>query len=365
MYGQRNLEVISISIDKISQKEKVLGFLEDKQAAFTNYMYQSEEKHSLIDIIDPDWQGNLPYTMLVAPGGEVVYRHDGIIDPLDLKRAIVDQVGRYFADDEKKKEVDLFEKDNLIAWCIVPFDARERTPEQRAIMLNDLGIYQLAYDYRDSHIPSFKHEIGVLGEHQIKLSAVWLWVEPGEELLNFSNESILQILEETGAETELWLSFPDHFFEGLSDSDKLLKAVEAVKEILQRAEEIGCTIALYNHGAWFGEPENQVRIIEAVGSEKVKMVYNFHHGHHQIDEFAALLDLMLPYLSVININGMRAEGPKIITIGEGERELGMLKAIKASDYTGPIGIIGHTEGEDIKTVLERNLQGLEKLKQSL
>ena len=35
---------------------------------------------------------------------------------------------------------ELFDKDNLVAWCIVPFDAEERAPEQRAVMLNELGI---------------------------------------------------------------------------------------------------------------------------------------------------------------------------------------------------------------------------------
>jgi hypothetical protein len=37
--------------------------------------------------------------MLVAPGGEVVYRHAGIIDPLEVKQAVVKELGRYFADD--------------------------------------------------------------------------------------------------------------------------------------------------------------------------------------------------------------------------------------------------------------------------
>ena len=59
----------------------------------------------------------------------------------------------------KNASAELFEKDNLIAWCIVPFDAAERGPEARAKMLGDLGISQLAYDYRDEHIPSFKREI--------------------------------------------------------------------------------------------------------------------------------------------------------------------------------------------------------------
>jgi sugar phosphate isomerase/epimerase len=233
-------------------------------------------------------------------------------------------------------------------------------------MLNELGISQLAYDYRDRHIPSFKREIEVLREHQIKLGAVWLWIEPtGEGILNASSKSILKILEETDSRTELWVSFPARVFEGISDKERLQKAVEILTELLVWAEKNGCTIALYNHGDWFGEPENQIRIIETLDSEKIRIVYNFHHGHHQVEQFETLFNRMLPYLSAININGMKVEGPKIVTIGEGDFELEMLKIIKASDYKGPIGILGHTEGEDIRVVLERNLKGLEKLKQLL
>ena len=39
---------------------------------------------------------------------------------------------------------DLFRRENLVAWCIVPFDSQHRTPEQRAEMLVKLGIHQLA-----------------------------------------------------------------------------------------------------------------------------------------------------------------------------------------------------------------------------
>ena len=99
MYGQRNFEVVSVTIDKYTQKERALAFLKDKEAAFRNYLFVSEDQYSLIDLVDPEWQGNLPYTMLIAPDGEVVFRHDGIIDPLEVKKAIVGQLGRYYADD--------------------------------------------------------------------------------------------------------------------------------------------------------------------------------------------------------------------------------------------------------------------------
>ena len=99
MYGQQGFEVISVSHGSAFQKERVLAFLEEKQAAFTNYLSVSDDKDALIDLVDPDWQGNLPYTMLVAPEGKWCIRHDGIIDPLEVKKAIIGELGRYFADD--------------------------------------------------------------------------------------------------------------------------------------------------------------------------------------------------------------------------------------------------------------------------
>ena len=126
-----------------------------------------------------------------------------------------------------------------------------------------------------------------------------------------------------------------------------------------------CSLALYNHGDWFGEPENQVKIIKAIGSDNISIVYNFHHGHHHIERFEELVSMMVPYLSVLNLNGMNVDGPKILDIGKGEKEKRMLKAVLDAGYDGEFGIIGHTEEEDIKVVLERNLAGLEMLKKEL
>jgi thiol-disulfide isomerase/thioredoxin len=100
MYGKRDFEVVSISSDKPAIKEKVLQFLQDNHAAFKNYHFQSENPYSLISAIDKSWEGNLPYTMLVSPKGEIVYRHSGIIDPLEVKQEIVRHLGRYYADDK-------------------------------------------------------------------------------------------------------------------------------------------------------------------------------------------------------------------------------------------------------------------------
>lgn len=257
----------------------------------------------------------------------------------------------------------LFAKDNLVAWCVVPFDTMHRTPEERAHMLNDLGIVQFAYDWRLQHLPSFPEEVRMLREHHIKLNAVWMWIDPDStaEVLDQPNNQLLEMIRQNNVKTDLWLGFGNHYFEGLTDEQKLDKAVTAVKYIADRAKELDCTISLYNHGDWFGEPLNQVRIIEHTGLKDIGIVYNFHHAHLQIKEYPSLLQKMLPYLRTVNINGMKADGPKILPVGQGDQELEMLKTLKASGYSGPIGILGHVEDEDIKVVLSRNIEGLKSL----
>ncbi|MDZ7723468.1 MAG: hypothetical protein U5R06_11850 [candidate division KSB1 bacterium] len=54
----------------------------------------------MIDALDPEWAGPLPHTLLIKPGGEVLYRHTGLIDPLTVKQKIVGYLGRYYADNE-------------------------------------------------------------------------------------------------------------------------------------------------------------------------------------------------------------------------------------------------------------------------
>src|SRR4051794_24537919 len=39
----------------------------------------------------------------------------------------------------------LFDRGNLVAWCIVPFDGKRRGPEERAAMLERLGFRHFAY----------------------------------------------------------------------------------------------------------------------------------------------------------------------------------------------------------------------------
>lgn len=96
MYRRRNFEFITISADKPDQKDKAQALLKEMQASAKNFIYNSEDKYKLIEAIDAKWQGALPYTLLIAPGGEVIYRNQGPIVPQEMKKLIVEQIGRYY-----------------------------------------------------------------------------------------------------------------------------------------------------------------------------------------------------------------------------------------------------------------------------
>jgi peroxiredoxin len=98
MYRRRDFEFISISADEPAKKNKALQFLQKSQASATNYIFNIDDKYKLIEAIDPKWQGALPYTLLVEPGGKIVYSREGAVDAQALKTAIVDDptIGRYY-----------------------------------------------------------------------------------------------------------------------------------------------------------------------------------------------------------------------------------------------------------------------------
>lgn len=99
MYRGRDFEFISLSADNPSRRDNVLKFLENQEAANQNFLYNDNDKYALIEAVDKEWQGALPHTLLVAPGGEILGRYAGVINPLRVKRDIVNYLGRYFADD--------------------------------------------------------------------------------------------------------------------------------------------------------------------------------------------------------------------------------------------------------------------------
>lgn len=258
----------------------------------------------------------------------------------------------------------LVSMDKVYAWCIVPFDSIKRTPEDRIKMLKSLGISQYAYDWRTEHLATMGKELELARQNDVDINAVWLWIDDDWDAvgkLNESNEKVFEILKAVNYSGQLWVSFHANFYEGLSDAEAVKKGGDMIAYLSQRASTLNCKVALYNHGSWFGEPKNQIKIIKSLPNQELGIIYNFHHAHHQIEGFDQMASDMLPYLWAINLNGLRKEGPKIMTIGAGNHEAEMITLLLKLGYQGDFGVLGHVEDADVKEVLKANLAGLKKL----
>jgi len=258
----------------------------------------------------------------------------------------------------------LFAQDNLLAWCIVPFDNRHRTPAERVAMLKRLGFTQYVWDWRQIHLKDLPEEIRLSRENGVRMRGIWLWIDGDSDKvgrLGEANRAVFDAVNEAQLPVELWVGFHANFFAEPDEAARIRRGAEMIAYVRDQAAASHSTVALYNHGDWVGEPDNEIKIIQAVGDRSVGMVFNFHHAHTMITAFPEMLSRMLPYLKAVNIDGMRPEGPKILPIGQGTHEREMLRLLQKSGYAGPIGILGHVEDADVEDVLQKNLEGLRAL----
>lgn len=96
MYRGRPFRLVTISLDEPAKKDEALRVLKENHASAMNYLMSATSRDDFGDTLDKEWPGPVPYTLLIAPGGKVVYRKAGAIDALELKRAIVGQLGRTY-----------------------------------------------------------------------------------------------------------------------------------------------------------------------------------------------------------------------------------------------------------------------------
>jgi hypothetical protein len=245
---------------------------------------------------------------------------------------------------------DVFRTDNYVAWCIVPYDKAERSSQERAQMLRRIGITKLAYDWRVRHVPEFEDEILACQEYGIEFFAFW-----DEHPVAFA------LFEKYDLHPQIWKTVPSP--EAATQEERVRLAGTVLLPLVEKTREMGSKLGLYNHGGWGGEATNMIAVMEWLRSHTeaghVGIVYNFHHGHDRIGDFAQQLELVLPYLLCLNLNGMNAEAqPKILPVGQGTHEATMIRIIADSTYAGPIGILDHLPEVDSEIALKDNLDGL-------
>ena len=89
MYSVRDLELVSVSVNLPDEKDSVMRVLKKMHATSRNLLFDSDHTASLQAAFDAAWQSAVPYTVLIAPDGKVLYREQGSVDILALRRTIL------------------------------------------------------------------------------------------------------------------------------------------------------------------------------------------------------------------------------------------------------------------------------------
>jgi peroxiredoxin len=109
--NSRDFDLITVSVDDPKDADKALAFLRREHAAVppgakaavakegrgtNNYLYTGPAGDALAQALDPQWPGGYPYTVVIAPGGKVLYRFTGGLDVADLQSKLIDTLGPYY-----------------------------------------------------------------------------------------------------------------------------------------------------------------------------------------------------------------------------------------------------------------------------
>src|SRR5690606_5633202 len=144
-----------------------------------------------------------------------------------------------------------------------------------------------------------------LKKRDIDLTAFWMMSGNNPQDDRYIRE-IFDFVERNGVSTQIWLLMSGwEGFDQLSQREKVVAMSKPIAYIADRAKELGCKVALYNHGGWFGDPENQIEIIEVVSRSNVSIVYHFHRALMHPYRFSTLIRIIYLPLSTLYIAGLK------------------------------------------------------------
>jgi peroxiredoxin len=87
-YRSRGFELVTVSANDPAEKSAVLKTLQDMHAVSRNLIFSSDDVYAMMAAFDKDWEGGVPFTVVITPEGRVVYQQQGEIDVLELRRAV-------------------------------------------------------------------------------------------------------------------------------------------------------------------------------------------------------------------------------------------------------------------------------------
>ncbi len=260
-----------------------------------------------------------------------------------------------------------FAKSNLHVWAYEEYDAVNRTPEQRARLLKELGITKAGYVCRNAaRVAQFEAYVKAYKKEGIELISVWTPVNTEKPLEEPQISTFLDVADRHKLRIQWWLTL-EQDFDILPEASRVEIAVARLRPLVIEANKRQCRLVLYGHGRdkWFTQYENLIVILERLKEEmpeaKLGIIYNFHQSHAQMDRLKSVFPRLKPYLVALNLNGMQSGGPQIVPLGSGDREREMIDIIFKSGWRGPVGIIAHNRSADAKQTLQGNLDGLRSL----
>jgi thiol-disulfide isomerase/thioredoxin len=89
MYRRRPFQLVTVAVNYPDEEKAVRTFLETQKASARNLMPASLDPSEIVQALDKDWNGGVPHTIVIAPGGKVLYRSSGRIDILKTRRIIL------------------------------------------------------------------------------------------------------------------------------------------------------------------------------------------------------------------------------------------------------------------------------------
>ena len=89
MYRKRAFDLVTVSVNFPDEKKGVLKFLEEQHASTKNLLFATNETYDQMAAFDPDWNAGVPYTVLIGSDGQILYKKQGEIDPLEVRRLIL------------------------------------------------------------------------------------------------------------------------------------------------------------------------------------------------------------------------------------------------------------------------------------
>jgi hypothetical protein len=89
MFRGRDFDMVTVSANMPDERAGVLKALEKQHATSRNLLFASEDTYAMQAAFDPKWEAGVPFTVLLAPDGKVLYQKQGEVDILELRRAIL------------------------------------------------------------------------------------------------------------------------------------------------------------------------------------------------------------------------------------------------------------------------------------